>query len=133
MAALLLDENVSERLVEPLTVFKHDVVSVGGLGHKGRVDADILLIATGLRRAVVTHNRSHFQALHEAWILWTKTWETPQFRHAGIIVVRSGPGVTDAEIAAGIDAGIRQEARSLSNRCLGWDYARGWFEVLVRT
>ena len=133
MAALLLDENVSERLIDPLTVLDHDVVSDNALGHKGRVDAIILLIGADLRRIVVTHNRSHFQVLHEAWILWTLTWNTQQFRHAGIIVARSGPGTTISDIATGIDAGIRQETWPFDNRCLGWGYARGWFEVSIRT
>lgn len=133
MTDLFLDENVSERLIHPLTELDHDVVSVGGLGHKGRVDADIPLIGTELKRVVVTHNRSHFQALHEAWILWMLTWNTRQFRHAGIIVVRSGPRTTNAEIAMGIDDGIRRETRTFENRCLGWDYRRGWFEIFVRT
>jgi len=81
-ARLMTDENFPAPAVEALRRLGHDVLTLQGLGHAGLAMADeqVLALAVGEGRALVTLNRRHFIRLHQL-----------DQRHAGIIVCSVDP------------------------------------------
>lgn len=77
MARLYADENFSQRVVELLRAFGHDVITTREAGNAGLgiSDPEVLNFATTINRAVLTFNRRDFIRLH-----------TLQPDHTGIIV-----------------------------------------------
>lgn len=78
--ALLLDEDMSDRVAVGLRARGIDAISVHELGRaNARVpDEDQLIYATARGRVLVTYNRRDFQALDARW-------RTQGRRHGGII------------------------------------------------
>jgi hypothetical protein len=68
MARLYADEDVPRRLVERLRALGHDVLTAfeAGRANQRVPDPDVLAHATSLGRAVLTHNRRHFEGAHRA-------------------------------------------------------------------
>lgn len=61
---LYVDENFPFQVVEVLRQLGHDVLTAQDDGRRATPDPDILVRAHALGRAVLTHNRRHFQRLH---------------------------------------------------------------------
>jgi hypothetical protein len=61
---LYADENFPLPVVEELRRPGHDVLTAQEDGRHGTPDPDILARAYSLGRAVLTHNRRHFERLH---------------------------------------------------------------------
>jgi hypothetical protein len=61
---LYADENFPLPVVEELRRLKHDVVTAQEDGQQSTPDTGILARAHALGRAVLTHNRRHFERLH---------------------------------------------------------------------
>ena len=61
---LYADEDFPLGAVEELRRLGNDVLTAQEDGHQSRPDPDILARAHSLGRAVVTHNRRHFERLH---------------------------------------------------------------------
>ncbi len=61
---LYADENFPFPVVEVLRQLGHDVLTAQEDGRRATPDPDILARAHALGRAVLTHNRRHFQRLH---------------------------------------------------------------------
>ena len=61
---LYADENFSLPVVEELRRIGHDVLTAQEGGRQSAPDPDILTRAHSLGRAVLTHNRRHFERLH---------------------------------------------------------------------
>src|SRR5437016_14535556 len=76
MATLFADENVHRGLTDALRALGHDVLTAyqAGRANQRIPDADQLVYATSLGRAVLTNNRRHFHQLHRA-----------NANHAGIV------------------------------------------------
>jgi len=62
---LYADENFPFPVVEILRDLGHDVLTAQEDGRQATPDPDILARAHALRRAVLTHNRRHFEHLHK--------------------------------------------------------------------
>jgi hypothetical protein len=62
---LYADEDFSFPVVEELRRLGHDVVTAQEDGRTATPDPDILARAHSLGRAVLTHNRRHFERLHQ--------------------------------------------------------------------
>lgn len=77
VARLYADENFSQRVVEALRTYGHDVLTSREAGQSDQKIADeaVLVFATDSGRAVLTFNRKHFIRLHEQGI-----------NHGGMIV-----------------------------------------------
>jgi hypothetical protein len=60
---LYADEDFSYPVVEELRRLGHDVLTVPEDGRRGTPDPDILARPHALGRAVLTHNRRHFERL----------------------------------------------------------------------
>jgi predicted nuclease of predicted toxin-antitoxin system len=61
---LYADENFPLPVVEELRRLGHDVLTVQEDGRAASPDPDVLARAHNLGRAVLTHNRRHFERLH---------------------------------------------------------------------
>jgi hypothetical protein len=61
---LYADEDFTFTAVEELRRLGHDVVTAQEDGRRGTPDPDVLARAHALGRAVLTHNRRHFERLH---------------------------------------------------------------------
>ena len=61
---LYADENFPLAVVEELRRLGHDVLTAQDDGRQATPDPDILARAHALGRAVLTHNRRHFERLH---------------------------------------------------------------------
>ena len=62
---LYADENFPQPVVEELRHLGHDLVTAQGDGRSATPDPDVLARAHSLGRAVLTHNRRHFERLHK--------------------------------------------------------------------
>jgi hypothetical protein len=63
---LYADENFPFPVVEQLRQLGHDVLTAQDDGRQRAPDPDILTRAHALGRAVLTHNRRHFEQLHRS-------------------------------------------------------------------
>jgi len=71
---LLLDEHFSPEIARQLRDRGHDAVAVRDLVEvRGLSDAEVLSLATGQRRAIVTENVADFVELHRAAIITRST------------------------------------------------------------
>ncbi|SRR6266478_743638 len=61
---LYADEDFPFSVVEELRRLRHDVLTAQEDGYQSKPDSDVLARAHLLGRAVVTHNRRHFERLH---------------------------------------------------------------------
>jgi hypothetical protein len=82
MARILADENFPLPAVEELRRLQHDVLTLAEAGKSDQAlpDADVLALATGQDRILITFNRRDFIRLHQATVT-----------HAGIIVCTFDP------------------------------------------
>jgi len=88
---LYFDEDVSADIVNNLLTRGFDVLSARDEGMLRKSDDEQMAHAVVLRRAIVTHNRVHFEEQHRKFL------ETGR-KHYGIIIARRRP--KDAEVVA---------------------------------
>jgi hypothetical protein len=98
---LYADEDFSYPVVEELRRLGHDVLTVQEDGIRGTPDPGVLARAHLLGRAVLTHNRRHFERLH-----------LQGAPHSGILSATRDPH-NDVALARRIDAALagRQPGR----------------------
>lgn len=131
MLRFFLDENVTERLVNALADQGIDAISANR-DHKGSDDATLLLVATELRRVLVTYNVSHFALLHRAWIAWSTAWDLdPPRSHAGIMLIHPAPSFGYERMANEISAFATNLGQTtvLENRAYAWNSIQRWHEL----
>jgi hypothetical protein len=88
---LYFDEDVSAGVVENLRTRGFDILSSRDADMQSKADDDQMLYAVSLRRAMVTHNRSDFEAQHLKFL-------ENGLKHYGIIIAKRRP--KDAEVVA---------------------------------
>jgi hypothetical protein len=93
MALLYADENFDYPVVEFLRQLGHDVITAQEDSRTATPDPDILARAYSLGRAVLTHNRRHFERLDRQGV-----------GHSGIVCAKHDPDF--AALAARIDAAV---------------------------
>src|SRR5438445_3962583 len=91
---LYADEDFSFPVVEELRQLGHDVLTAQEDGRQQTPDPDILARAHALGRAVLTHNRRHFERLHQQGAV-----------HSGILTATHDPN-HDVALAVRIDAAL---------------------------
>ena len=97
MGRFFADEDFDTEIGQTLAQLGHDLDGVvnRGLGNKGTTDDEVLTLAAGEGRILLTHNRRHFVRLHRI---------APS--HAGIVVCsQRGP---PEEMAGTIDRLLRE-------------------------
>ena len=88
---LYFDEDVSADIVNNLLTRGFDVLSARDEGMLRMADDEQMAHAVALRRAIVTHNRAHFEEQHRRYL------ETGR-KHHGIIIAKRR--LKDADVAA---------------------------------
>ena len=88
---LYFDEDVSANIVSNLRARGFDVVSARDEGMLRQDDDEQMTFAVSQRRAIVTHNRVHFEDQHRKFLQAGR-------KHYGIIIARRRP--KDAEVVA---------------------------------
>jgi len=88
---LYFDEDVSAGVVNNLRTRGFDVLSSRDADMQSRTDDEQMLYAVSLRRAIVTHNRSDFEAQHLKFL-------ENGLRHYGVIIAKRRP--KDADVVA---------------------------------
>ena len=81
---LYFDEDVSVDIVDNLRTRGFDVASAHDAGMLQRDDEAQLALASAQGRALITHNRRDFEALHTRYLEAGRT-------HHGVIIARRGP------------------------------------------
>jgi hypothetical protein len=76
---LYLDEDVSVLLGKILVGRGFDALTARDAGMLRKSDEEQLLFATTHSRAILTHNKRHFEKLHSEFV-------EKQFEHAGVVV-----------------------------------------------
>ncbi len=81
---LYLDEDVSHNIEQNLVQRGFDKLGARTAGHLSLDDESQLAFAIDQGRVLVTHNRYHFELLHQQYLSETKT-------HCGIIIAKRRP------------------------------------------
>jgi hypothetical protein len=123
MAIIYADENVSSLLSDLLRSYGHVVYATYDEGRSTATDGSELLYAADRGWIVLTHNRADFLMLHDAWHLWSHSWNVRP-EHAGIIVLEPVQSPLQAEIATLVHEICEQNA--LTNMIFVWKRATGW-------
>src|SRR5262245_52605686 len=98
MAIFYADENVSSLLNDLLRSHGHVVYATYDEGRSTATDGSQLLYAADRGWIVLTRNRADFMMLHDAWHLWSRSWNV-RSEHAGIIVLEPVQSPLQVEIA----------------------------------
>jgi hypothetical protein len=133
---IVLDEGVSHPLAGLLRSDGYDADSAKELGRLGLTDVQVLVQAVLSGQTIVTHNKSDFRMLHEAWITWRRRWTAEVVQASGLPIVLSGhagilivPQVPNHDLARLIEP-FADANDSIPDRLFAWDRAKGWHELI---
>lgn len=127
-----LDENISERLIDPLRLLDYDRISANQLGNTDLVDPRHPLVAANLHRVFITFNVNDFSILHEAWTGWWHPWGlVSEPRHSGILLIPAAKRLEMETIAGAVHQLVERE-QTFVNRLFSWRRTTGWLEHVVR-
>ena len=121
MARFYLDHDVSVRLAGQMIQAGHTAVTAKDRLLTRASDPVQLLTAAQDNAIFVTHNRTDFVLLHNAWLEWSRAWGVAQ-NHAGILVMEQ----VEFEILAEAIKELLDRQTSFPNELHGWRRRRGW-------
>ncbi len=102
----------------------HSAICARELGLESAGDQVQLLTAAQRRCVLVTHNAKDFALLHDAWRLWSATWQVTAI-HAGLLIIPQAPiwlpDRAAQELVDLVDAGVQ-----FANELYSWHTRRGW-------
>jgi len=125
MAALFTDENMALALELALRDLGHLMFSTYDEGRAGAPDPHQLLYAAERGWVLITHNRRDFRLLHDAWLLWSRSWGVRP-THAGILVLEQVPGMPIEDLGRLVHDLVTDPKRSLATALYNWRPATGW-------
>ena len=103
---LYLDEDVNVLIADLVRARGFQVTTTQAAGLKGTTDANQLAFATSQKKAILTHNRVHFEALAQRYFEEKKT-------HSGIIIaVRRPPKELSRRILILLDSVTADEVEN---------------------
>lgn len=124
MPTFYADHNVAFQLVQLMHARGYDVTFAREQGLESASDAAHLLHAATRGRILLTHNERDFLLLHQAWTLWTASWNISP-RHAGVIVLPQQELWSPRHALHEIET-VLTAAPILSNEFWRWKASRGW-------
>lgn len=122
MSAWYFDHNVSQPLADLLCGTGHTVITARDLHLEVAGDERHLVVAAERRTILCTHNVKDFRLLHDAWLLWSRTWNVQPI-HAGIVIFPDA--WPDARAAQELGSLIAQ-GFAFVNTCYEWRPRIGW-------
>lgn len=123
MARIYLDEDVSENVERALSVFGHAIRHARKEPEMlSATDSAQLLAAYRFASIFVTHNRSDFRVLHDAWRRWTITWKLDR-HHRGILII---PQRVSFDVTARAVHEIIAGGPTLQDEMYEWTVTGGW-------
>lgn len=125
MPSFYLDEDMPVALANLVRVQGHTATTTRAEGRLGNPDPAQLLLAADRAMIFVTHNRTDFALLHEAWLTWTQGWGAAR-SHAGIIVLGRVRPKPPEEYAAHIGDLLRDVRQPLVDTFFRWHPEVGW-------
>jgi len=128
MAAFYLDEDIPVMLADLLRVQGHTATTTRDEGRLGNPDPAQLLLAADSVTTFVTHNRTDFARLHEAWLTWEHGWGVAR-SHAGIIVLGRVRQKPPEEYATHISDLLGEIRQPLVNTFFRWHPETGWTQT----
>ena len=111
-AGIYLDECVNSHLARLQRARGIDVTTAAEERTLGYDDESQLLVATRLRRVILTHNQRHFQQLHARFMADGRS-------HAGIMLIPNGPLLLVSLRAAMLIAWI-ETWETVENNLIRW-------------
>ena len=84
----------------------------------------LMLTTVRLGRVFVTHNRTDFKMLHDAWVTWPAAFGLALPPHPGILALDAAPYQVLARAIAGFLDGMPTER--LANAMFWWHRRGGW-------
>ena len=124
MAHLYLDHNVARRVEVLLEGDGHDVLASRTINTERLPDDVLLLTTVRLSRIFVTHNRTDFKMLHDAWVTWPAAFGMALPPHPGILVLdTASPEMLASVIAHFLDAARPED---LSDTVSWWHSRDSW-------
>jgi predicted nuclease of predicted toxin-antitoxin system len=124
VADLYFDHNVAVETALLLRNAGHTALSARDRSLERAGDQVHLLTAAESGSVLVTHNAKDFVLLHDAWLLWSRSWNVTE-AHPGILVIPQPP-VWSPNRAAQELAQFFQTIISLRNELYSWQSSRQW-------
>lgn len=128
MSSFYLDEDIPMILADLLRVQGHTATTTRDEERLGNADPAQLLFAADSAMTFVTHNRTDFARLHEAWLTWAHGWGATRC-HAGIIVLGRVRRKPPEEYAAHIGDLLHELRRPLVDAFFRWHPVSGWTQT----
>lgn len=132
-----LDEDVAHPLAGLLRSQGWDIDSATELNRLRLSDVQVILRAAAEGQTLLTHNRNHFEALHEAWVTWRWRWsieaeqatgaQVSLSQHAGILIL---PQI-DIRALVPILEEFGPDRDPITDRLFVWSRRRAWQEVRI--
>jgi Domain of unknown function (DUF5615) len=124
LAAFYLDHDTPLEMARLLRLDGHDVIAARDADLERAGDQLHLLLATKMNRVLVTHNGKDFLLLHEAWLLWTQSWQVG-VEHVAVLVIPQPPIWSPARAAREV-ADLVQSGVAQTNQLYAWQPSLGW-------
>lgn len=118
------DHNVAFQLVQLIQARGYDITYAREQGLASASDAAHLLHAATHDRVLLTHNERDFLLLHQAWVLWSRSWNISP-RHAGVLMLPQQKHWSPRHALREIET-ILMVTPSLVNEFWRWKASRGW-------
>lgn len=128
MPSFYLDEDIPVMLANPLRAQGHTTTTTRDAVRLGNADPTQLLFAADSVMTFVTHNRTDFARLHEAWLTWAYGWGVAR-SHAGIIVLGRVRGKSPEEYAVHIGDLLREIRTPLVDTFFRWHPETEWTQT----
>ena len=103
---------------------EHDVVTVRDISDERLSDDALILVTVRLGRVFVTHNRTDFKMLHDAWVTWPAAFGLALPPHPGILTLDIMPYQVLARAITGFLDEVPPER--LANAIFRWHRRGGW-------
>lgn len=102
----------------------YDITYAREQGLERASDAAHLLHAATQHRVLLTHNERDFLLLHQAWMLWSRSWKIAP-SHAGVIALPQQERWSPRRALDEIEM-ILTATQSIVNEFWRWKASRGW-------
>jgi hypothetical protein len=118
---LYFDHDMSQVVAGEFRARGDAITTAQELGLAQAMDGQQLLTAARRGWLLVTHDKTHYEVLHDAWFRWGEAWGAPQ-SHSGIVILPHGsPSFVEQLLVTFLST-----HSDFTDRLFEWRPARGW-------